>query len=87
MASQKKVDVIEDYEVKIRKSIDEMELFEKGDFLVADMTDPTWEPIMKLASGIVTNTDGRTRHAAIIARELGILASPGCLPAAPSGLT
>eukprot|EP00972_Heterocapsa_arctica_P062478 9210228-Heterocapsa_arctica.AAC.1 len=58
--------------VNILKSIDEMALFKKGDVLVADMTDPDWEPIMKLASGIVTNRGGRTCHAAIIARELGI---------------
>ena len=49
-----------------------------GDVLVADMTDPDWEPVMKLASAIVTNRGGRTCHAAIIARELGIPAVVGC---------
>ena len=50
----------------------------KGDVLVTDMTDPNWEPVMKLASAIVTNRGGRTCHAAIIARELGIPAVVGC---------
>ena len=49
-----------------------------GDILVADMTDPDWEPIMKRASAIVTNRGGRTCHAAIIARELGVPAVVGC---------
>jgi len=49
-----------------------------GDVLVADMTDPDWEPVMKRASAIVTNRGGRTCHAAIIARELGIPAVVGC---------
>src|SRR5690606_37363780 len=49
-----------------------------GDILVTDMTDPNWEPVMKLASAIVTNRGGRTCHAAIIARELGIPAVVGC---------
>jgi pyruvate, water dikinase len=53
----------------------------KGDILVADMTDPDWEPIMKIAAGIVTNRGGRTCHAAIIARELGIPAIVGCVDA------
>ena len=51
---------------------------DKGDILVADMTDPDWEPVMKKASAIVTNRGGRTCHAAIIARELGIPAVVGC---------
>jgi pyruvate,water dikinase len=59
-------------------SINEMERLQKGDVLVADMTDPDWEPIMKKASAIVTNRGGRTCHAAIIARELGIPAVVGC---------
>ncbi len=49
-----------------------------GDVLVADMTDPDWEPVMKRAAAIVTNRGGRTCHAAIIARELGIPAVVGC---------
>lgn len=64
--------------VKIIHSPDEMGLIEKGDVLVTDMTDPDWEPIMKKASAIVTNRGGRTCHAAIIARELGIPAVVGC---------
>merc|ERR1711972_874875 len=64
--------------VNILKSIDEMSAFEKGQVLVADMTDPDWEPIMKKAGAIVTNRGGRTCHAAIIARELGIPAIVGC---------
>merc|ERR1719230_200665 len=63
--------------VNILKSIDEMAAFEKGQILVADMTDPDWEPIMKKAGAIVTNRGGRTCHAAIIARELGIPAVVG----------
>ncbi|BAS10628.1 phosphoenolpyruvate synthase [Arthrobacter sp. Hiyo4] len=54
-----------------------MAAFKTGDVLVADMTDPDWEPIMKRASAIVTNRGGRTCHAAIIARELGIPAVVG----------
>ena len=54
-----------------------MDQFTAGDVLVADMTDPDWEPIMKRASAIVTNRGGRTCHAAIIARELGIPAVVG----------
>ena len=57
--------------------LEDMELVEKGDVLVTDMTDPDWEPIMKRASAIVTNRGGRTCHAAIIARELGIPAVVG----------
>lgn len=56
----------------------QMEKLKKGDVLVADMTDPDWEPIMKRASAIVTNRGGRTCHAAIVARELGIPAVVGC---------
>merc|ERR1719150_113353 len=64
--------------VNILKSIDEMSSFKEGEILVADMTDPDWEPIMKKAGAIVTNRGGRTCHAAIIARELGIPAVVGC---------
>jgi pyruvate,water dikinase len=63
--------------VKVLTSIEDMHLFTPGDVLVADMTDPDWEPIMKRASAIVTNRGGRTCHAAIIARELGIPAVVG----------
>ncbi|WP_309649303.1 phosphoenolpyruvate synthase [Nocardioides sp.] len=63
--------------VRVMKSIDDMHLFQTGEVLVADMTDPDWEPIMKRASAIVTNRGGRTCHAAIIARELGIPAVVG----------
>merc|ERR1719414_1444300 len=63
--------------VNILKSIDEMASFKEGDVLVADMTDPDWEPIMKKAGAIVTNRGGRTCHAAIIAQELGIPAVVG----------
>ena len=63
---------------KVLKSIDEMGKIQAGDVLVTDMTDPDWEPIMKKASAIVTNRGGRTCHAAIIARELGIPAVVGC---------
>ena len=65
-------------EVKVIHDISEMNRIEKGDVLVTDMTDPDWEPIMKKASAIVTNHGGRTCHAAIIARELGIPAVVGC---------
>ncbi|MBK4785810.1 MAG: phosphoenolpyruvate synthase [Pantoea sp. Pent] len=65
-------------EVKVIHDISEMHRIEKGDVLVTDMTDPDWEPIMKKASAIVTNRGGRTCHAAIIARELGIPAVVGC---------
>lgn len=64
--------------VKVLKQIDQMETINEGDILVADMTDPDWEPVMKKASAIVTNRGGRTCHAAIIARELGIPAVVGC---------
>lgn len=63
---------------KVLGSIDEMGKINPGDVLVTDMTDPDWEPIMKRASAIVTNRGGRTCHAAIIARELGIPAVVGC---------
>jgi pyruvate,water dikinase len=63
---------------RVIKDIREMARVETGDVLVADMTDPDWEPVMKRASAIVTNRGGRTCHAAIIARELGIPAVVGC---------
>ncbi|MGP6176222.1 phosphoenolpyruvate synthase [Microbacterium sp. A196] len=63
--------------VRVLRSLDEMSDFVPGDVLVADMTDPDWEPIMKRASAIVTDRGGRTCHAAIIARELGIPAVVG----------
>ena len=64
--------------VRVVKSAAEMNRVMPGDVLVADMTDPDWEPVMKRASAIVTNRGGRTCHAAIIARELGIPAVVGC---------
>nr|CBA71532.1 phosphoenolpyruvate synthase [Arsenophonus nasoniae] len=64
--------------VKIIHDISEMSCVQAGDVLVTDMTDPDWEPIMKRAAAIVTNRGGRTCHAAIIARELGIPAVVGC---------
>ncbi|MCK0769025.1 phosphoenolpyruvate synthase [Chromohalobacter canadensis] len=64
--------------VKIVASPEQMDKVHDGDVLVTDMTDPDWEPIMKRASAIVTNRGGRTCHAAIIARELGIPAVVGC---------
>lgn len=63
---------------RLIKSIDQMHEIQSGDVLVTDMTDPDWEPIMKRASAIVTNRGGRTCHAAIIAREMGIPAVVGC---------
>ena len=63
---------------RVVASIEEMNLIEPGDVLVTDMTDPDWEPVMKRTSAIVTNRGGRTCHAAIIARELGIPAVVGC---------
>src|SRR5215831_5097101 len=60
------------------KSAREMDRVKPGDVLVTDMTDPDWEPVMKRAAAIVTNRGGRTCHAAIIARELGIPAVVGC---------
>lgn len=64
--------------VRIVHNISEMDRVQPGDVLVTDMTDPNWEPVMKRASAIVTNRGGRTCHAAIIARELGIPAVVGC---------
>lgn len=64
--------------VRIVQSTSEMDRVLEGDVLVTDMTDPNWEPVMKRASAIVTNRGGRTCHAAIIARELGIPAVVGC---------
>jgi pyruvate,water dikinase len=63
---------------KVIRSLKDMNRVEPGDVLVADMTDPDWEPVMKRASAIVTNRGGRTCHAAIIARELGVPAVVGC---------
>ncbi len=64
--------------VRLVSHISEMDKVQAGDVLVTDMTDPNWEPVMKKASAIVTNRGGRTCHAAIIARELGIPAVVGC---------
>ena len=64
--------------VRLVSSLAEMDQVQAGDVLVTDMTDPNWEPVMKRASAIVTNRGGRTCHAAIIARELGIPAVVGC---------
>ncbi|NJN39712.1 MAG: phosphoenolpyruvate synthase, partial [Gammaproteobacteria bacterium] len=64
--------------VRIVKDASEMDRVKAGDVLVTDMTDPNWEPVMKKAAAIVTNRGGRTCHAAIIARELGIPAVVGC---------
>lgn len=64
--------------VRIVNSIHEMDKVQEGDVLVSDMTDPDWEPVMKRAAAIVTNRGGRTCHAAIIARELGVPAIVGC---------
>lgn len=64
--------------VRIVNSLNEMSKVEDGDVLVSDMTDPDWEPVMKRASAIITNRGGRTCHAAIIARELGVPAIVGC---------
>ena len=63
---------------KVIRDVSEMSRVRAGDVLVSDMTDPDWEPVMKRASAIVTNRGGRTCHAAIIARELGIPAVVGC---------
>jgi len=63
---------------KVVNNVSEMNRVQTGDVLVSDMTDPDWEPVMKRASAIVTNRGGRTCHAAIIARELGIPAVVGC---------
>ncbi|MZR61832.1 phosphoenolpyruvate synthase [Alcanivorax sp. DP30] len=64
--------------VRVVHSIKEMDKVQPGDVLVTDMTDPDWEPVMKRAAAIVTNRGGRTCHAAIIARELGVPAIVGC---------
>ncbi len=64
--------------VRIVHSLADMDTVQPGDILVTDMTDPNWEPVMKRASAIVTNRGGRTCHAAIIARELGVPAVVGC---------
>jgi pyruvate,water dikinase len=64
--------------VRVVENASKMSVVRKGDVLVTDMTDPNWEPVMKIASAIVTNRGGRTCHAAIIARELGIPAVVGC---------
>ncbi|QZA79327.1 phosphoenolpyruvate synthase [Deefgea tanakiae] len=64
--------------VRIIRNVSEMDRVQEGDVLVSDMTDPDWEPVMKRAAAIVTNRGGRTCHAAIIARELGIPAVVGC---------
>jgi pyruvate,water dikinase len=69
---------------RVIKSAAEMARVQAGDVLVADMTDPDWEPVMKRAAAIVTNRGGRTCHAAIIARELGIPAVVGCTNATSS---
>jgi pyruvate,water dikinase len=63
---------------RVVRSIAEMDKVQPGDVLIADMTDPDWEPVMKRAAAIVTNRGGRTCHAAIIARELGVPAVVGC---------
>ncbi|MCQ1058756.1 phosphoenolpyruvate synthase [Photobacterium sp. DNB23_23_1] len=65
-------------EVRVVSDLSQMDQVQAGDVLVADMTDPDWEPVMKKAAAIVTNRGGRTCHAAIIARELGIPAVVGC---------
>ncbi len=65
-------------QVKIIMDIHDAHDFKKGDILVTDMTDPDWEPVMKLASAIITNRGGRTCHAAIISREMGVPAVVGC---------
>lgn len=64
--------------VRIIRDANEMDRVQPGDVLVADMTDPNWEPVMKRAAAIITNRGGRTCHAAIIARELGVPAVVGC---------
>ncbi len=64
--------------VRIVNSLKEMDKVQEGDVLVSDMTDPDWEPVMKRAAAIITNRGGRTCHAAIIARELGVPAIVGC---------
>ncbi|NBX61801.1 MAG: phosphoenolpyruvate synthase [Betaproteobacteria bacterium] len=73
--------------VRLVSHISQMDTVQPGDILVTDMTDPNWEPVMKKASAIVTNRGGRTCHAAIIARELGIPAVVGCGNACAEGDT
>ncbi|OOY35341.1 phosphoenolpyruvate synthase [Solemya velum gill symbiont] len=63
---------------RILSGLDEMDKVQEGDVLITDMTDPDWEPVMKRAAAIVTNRGGRTCHAAIIAREMGVPAVVGC---------
>ncbi len=70
-------DKISSGKIKILNSMKDFQLFNKGDILVTDMTTPDWEPIMRIASGIVTNKGGRTCHAAIVARELNLNAIVG----------
>lgn len=70
-------DKISSGKLKFLKSIEEFDKFNNGDILVTDMTTPDWEPIMKISSGIITNKGGRTCHAAIVARELGLNAIVG----------
>ena len=65
-------------QARIFSNLDQMDEFQAGDVLLTDMTDPDWEPIMKKAAAIITNRGGRTCHAAIIARELGVPAVVGC---------
>lgn len=70
-------DKISSGKIKVLRNMSEYKLFNAGDILVTDMTTPDWEPIMKIASGIITNKGGRTCHAAIVARELGLTAIVG----------
>ena len=70
-------DKISSGSIKILDSINDAHLFEKGDIIVTDMTTPDWEPLMKISSGIITNKGGRTCHAAIVARELGVTSIVG----------
>ncbi len=70
--------------VRVLKDVSEIHDFEPGEVLVTEITDPDWEPIMKVAAAIVTNSGGRTSHAAIVSRELGIPAVVGCKTAATS---
>ena len=70
-------DKISSGKIKILQNMSEYKLFNEGDILVTDMTTPDWEPIMKIAAGIITNKGGRTCHAAIVARELGLNAVVG----------
>lgn len=67
--------------VRVIDSLDEEDKFKEGEILVADNTDPDWEPIMKRASGVITNRGGRTCHAAIVAREIGVPTVVGCINA------